>query len=229
MARTRAVMFCEDFGDDFNHLPAMAQWLYTRLLMQPKLSLAGVLVMQPGRWATLAPDADVAPALAALTEAGWIAVDSTTDELLMVRHLEHDVCRGNLPENTVKGVWSAWAAIESPILRALLVEHVPAKLWDRSETLAPSSAQEMRRSAPIERADATARVDGPTDQPEATVHPIRPSPPPPPSPSPATRPIDPSDALPAEVIQTGRAAARAIRSTLAVGAGATSAEDVRNG
>lgn len=226
MARTRAVMFCEDFGDDFNRLPVMAQWLYTRLLMQPKLSLAGVLVMQPGRWATLGPDADVAPALAALTDAGWIAVDSTTDELLIVQHLEHDVCRGNLPDNTAKGVWSAWAAIESPILRALVVERTPAKLWDHPKVSPPCAAQEMRRSVPIERADTTGRSDEPSQPTEATVHPIRPSPPPPPSPSPASRPIDPSDALPAEVIQTGRSGLSAAAAALAaVGAGATSAEE----
>jgi hypothetical protein len=34
-------------------------------------------------------------------------------------------------KNTVKGMWSAWAAILSAPLRYLVLEHVPDPLWDR--------------------------------------------------------------------------------------------------
>jgi hypothetical protein len=152
MARTRAVIACTLWTDPgWRKLTVGAQWLYMALLGQPKLSLCGLLVMQPKRWVQFAEGADVGPWLDELQEADWVLVDDDTDEVLIRSFVMTDVAKTSMPVNMLKGLWSSWQAIESPELRQAVVDNVPAEVWERSAAYVPATAVEMRRSDPPER------------------------------------------------------------------------------
>lgn len=222
MARTRAVMFCSDYNvPEFDALSPLAQWLYTRLLLQPKLTMAGLLVVQPGRWSQLGSGLDVGPLLTELEEAGWIAVDPDTVELVLCHHLRDDVARSSLPANTIKGIWSAWEAIDSPRLRQVVVDNMPGVIWAKSVGIVPSAALEMRRPAPSEPSDMTDGSDAGSDDrstpPDQAVGPDQPLPLPTPLPTPLPaagpdRSLSPLALVPAEhrtAAQVGLVSARA--------------------
>lgn len=130
--------------EDWRHLTHDAQWLYLSLLSQPKLNLAGCLDLKPSVWATLARDThrdDLQKWLTELEQAHLVVVDWATEELVIRTFTAHDGVFYN--RNLGRGVWSAWAAIESPDLRTVVIENMPDEAWDvRFE--APMEARVLR-------------------------------------------------------------------------------------
>lgn len=120
MARKYAKLYVEvwDAGSDFRDLTAAGQRLYWLLCSLPQLSAAGVLPLQPKKWARLASDTtegDIDRALAELEIAGKVLVDADTDEVLIRAFIRRD--GGIRTPNIEKSVWRAIDAIESNRLR----------------------------------------------------------------------------------------------------------------
>jgi len=127
MARTHARIQYRIWSDpDWRALSRDAQWLYTALLSSPKLTLAGSIDLKERSWASLAADTttgDIDAALAELEAAQFIAVDRTTDELVLRTFVANDgLCK---TPNVAKGMWRAWDAIESHTLRQVVLAHLP--------------------------------------------------------------------------------------------------------
>lgn len=223
MARTRSVTYCTIWSDqDWRKLSVGAQWLYGVILSQSRLSLAGCLVMQPSRWTGFATNPEVPPWLAELEQHGYIVTDADTDELVVRTFVLHDVFRGDpttkVNRNLIAGLWTAWQSIESLSLRQVVVDNLPDSAWMTVSAPPPPMALQMRRSDRLEPVVATAGSNRPIEPP-----------PPPPSPSPVPGSDRSSDALDPSVIDLGTARARQLAASLAVGAGATSAEERENG
>lgn len=131
MARSYGKLLARCWSDpDWTSLTVSAQRLYMLLLSQPKLSLVGVLDFMPQRWAKLAAGCDLPALEAALAEleAGrFIVVDRDTDELLVRSLLKNDGVQ-TANKKVVKGVWSAWNAVQSSRLRHLIAENAPDEL-----------------------------------------------------------------------------------------------------
>lgn len=146
MARTRATLWSAIWRDEgWTALTERAQRLYLVLLSQPKLSLAGSLDLMPKRWVNLAADttADgLADSLAELVEHRFVVVDD--DELVIRTFVEHDLAAGSVNKNLVKGMWSAWAAIGSRVLRKVVVDAMPDAVWSREGVVRPAEAEELR-------------------------------------------------------------------------------------
>jgi hypothetical protein len=122
MARTYAKILLSIWDDesDFDELPMDAQWLYWVLLSHPLLSPAGVLPLQPRKWAKRAPEtiADtITNALAKLVEARKVVVDEDTEEVWIRTFIRHD--GGARNPNIHKAIAGGVARIESRQLRDL--------------------------------------------------------------------------------------------------------------
>lgn len=120
MARTYAKLLLDtwDAESDFAGLSRDAQWLYWVLLSHPMTSSAGVLPLQPRKWARRASDATpetVAKALADLVADVKIIVDDDTEEVLIRTFVRHDGGANN--PNLHKGIIAAIGGIESDLLR----------------------------------------------------------------------------------------------------------------
>lgn len=154
MARTQARLLTSVWTDaDWLALSAGAQRLYMVLLSQPKLSLAGCLDVMPARWASTAPDETEESVRANLAElaAGWfVVVDDETGELVIRTFVRADI-GPKANSNLVKGMWGAWEAILSPKLRKIVVDNMPAEVFDRCPDEVPDLARRMRSEPPIER------------------------------------------------------------------------------
>jgi len=152
MARNQATIYASFWSDPASTgLTSGAQRMYFLLLSQPKLSLAGALDVHPKRWAKLAPDTtetDVEAALAELVEARFVVVHD--DELVIRSFVAGDLCRGAVNVNLIKGMWSAWAAISSPVLRKVVVDEMSSKAWDREGVTRPNEAEELRSRPRLE-------------------------------------------------------------------------------
>jgi hypothetical protein len=162
VARTRASLTCSIWqDDDWRKLEPEAQRVYLLLLSQPKLTLAGCLDYMPARWATFATggtEAEIQQAVDDLERGRFVSVDYTTQELVIRTFVRHDV-GATANKNTVKGMWSAWAAVLSAQLRSLVLEHVPEELWAD----APSEAVAMRDATPSEPLPEPLRNGRPND------------------------------------------------------------------
>lgn len=132
MARNFARLATTIWRDsDWRALSHHAQWTYMTLLSQSKLSLAGCLDVRLTAWSGLTvstPQEDVEKYLDELVEHDFIRVDHGTQELAIRTFVEHDDVLKN--RNLGKGMWSAWAAIESEELRSYLVDNFPAEAWE---------------------------------------------------------------------------------------------------
>lgn len=152
MARTHGRILSTIWDDpDFLDLSGAAQRMYFLLISQKKLTLAGSLDFKPARW-RLSRDvtrADVEDALDDLEAHRFVVVDRETDELVIRTFVRHDSGYGR-NSNLLKGVWSAWASIESPVLRKVVVDNLPDELWEQEKAPAPGAAQQMRWSPPPE-------------------------------------------------------------------------------
>ena len=146
MARTQAKILTTIWSDpDWLKLTGNAQRVYLLLLSQPKLTIAGCLDVMPQRWANLAADdtpESIAAALNELARALYIVIDG--DELVIRTFVAHDLGTGTVNNNLVKGMWSAWASIMSPILRKVVVDEMPAKVFDREGIDVPDQAKQLR-------------------------------------------------------------------------------------
>lgn len=132
MARSHAKILSSIWSDpDFCARSSGAQRLYMLLLSQPRLTLVGLLDYMPAKWAKLASDTtveSVLECLAELSEHRYVFIDEDTDELVIRTFLRHDGFVGR-NSNLLKGMWSAWATIRSPKLRATVVENMPEEVW----------------------------------------------------------------------------------------------------
>ena len=146
MARTQATIYTSIWSDpEFTTLTADAQRVYLLLLSQPKLTLCGSLDWHPRRWARLADDTeqeDIESAIAELVRARFVVVDE--DELIVRSFIANDLGRGTVNGNLVKGMWSAWRALVSPVLRKIVVDEMPSQVWNRDGIDRPDEAQELR-------------------------------------------------------------------------------------
>lgn len=121
MARAFAKMYVStwDTGSDFYKLTADAQWLYWTLLSHPSLSPAGVLPLQPRKWARRAQgmtERRVMVALRELIETGQkVIIDEQTEELAIRTFLKAD--KGWRTPNVLKSIHASIKAIESDALR----------------------------------------------------------------------------------------------------------------
>lgn len=153
MARTHGKVLAEIWRNpDFTGMTIHAQWLYMLLLSQPKLSLAGCIDRMPARWARLAPGAtaaDIEAWLDELASAEFVVIDHDTDEVLIRSFTRHDVSTTN--RNLRKGVWSAWAAIQSEHLRHVAAHNMPAQLVGDE---APGALRQLRNT-PLGTTDTT--------------------------------------------------------------------------
>ena len=156
MARSHGKVLAKVWqDDDWTSLPPRSQWLYMLLLSQPKLSLIGCLDYMPGRWTRLAEGVSVDYVeciVEHLEDTDYVIVDRDTDELLIRTFVRHDgIENGNV--NLRKGMWGAWKAMQSAVLRKVAVDNMPASLLDDN---APQEAVEMSCSEPMERASERA-------------------------------------------------------------------------
>lgn len=166
MARSHGKILASIWQDrDFKALSAEAQRMYFVLLSQPKLSLVGVLDYQPVKWSKLASDTtpdSMHAAIDWLEDKRYVLIDRDTDELLIRTFVVHDLTRLNV--NLVKGVWSAWKAVESPLLRLQIVHSLPEGVWKKDGAVPPPEAVQMCRSEPLEQDVATDRLNGSFEQ-----------------------------------------------------------------
>src|SRR5690606_33190346 len=151
MARTYAQVTVDIWEDpDWLALSQGAQRLYLLLHCQKKLSLNGLLPYTPARWARFAPDTDVADVEAAVAEleAGrFVVIDRETEELLIRTFVRHDitkVSKGATNSKLLKGMWSAWGAIESAELKRVVLREIPDAVWSAERCTPPERALQMR-------------------------------------------------------------------------------------
>lgn len=134
---------------DFLALPDNAQRLYMLLVTQRKLSTVGLISYMPARWARLAPNtttADIEAVTEVLEQAGFVVVDRDTDELLVRTLVSHDERSLLANSNLVKGMWNAWEAIESRMLRQVSVDNIPEGFWEFDRAEPPTEAVEMHEN-----------------------------------------------------------------------------------
>lgn len=153
MARSYAKILVSvwDEDSDFDHLTMQAQWLYWVLCSHPLLSPAGVLPLQPRKWAKRAPDAiqdAILDALTELVQARKVIVDDDTEEVLVRTFVRHD--GGARNPNIHKAIVAAIGRIESRRLREAV-------------TLELTRATENQQR---ERSDERPPEDHPSDPPE---------------------------------------------------------------
>jgi hypothetical protein len=144
MARTIARLQVSMWNsEDWRGLPCVAQWLYTTLLTQSRLSLAGCVDYNPHRWAGLADDLTpemVGHALEVLEMADYVAVDRATGEVVIRTFTTHDLAAGNLNGNLVKGFWQAWNGILSSDRRRRLSDAAGTRSATTRATSVPGSS-----------------------------------------------------------------------------------------
>lgn len=170
MARTHGKILCTIWhDDDFTARSAAAQRLYMVIVSQAKVNLVGLLDYRPKQLASLAPDtsiADVEDALEELIRHRFVLLDTVSDELLIRSFTRSDPIQ-MANSKLRKGIWSAWAAIESTALREAAVHEMPDDLFepekDRPEV--PPAARRIRRSARME----PAHEPGPDPAPDPTI------------------------------------------------------------
>lgn len=129
MARSFAKIMLStwDENSDFETLSMEAQWLYWVLLSHPLLSPAGVLPLQPRKWARRASNGDrdaVEDALRELVGKAKIVVDDDTEEVLIRTFIRHD--GGAKNPNIHKAIVAAVGRIESPKLRDIAAASLAA-------------------------------------------------------------------------------------------------------
>lgn len=154
MARTQAKILVTIWSsDDWRALTVPAQWLYTTLLSQSRLTLAGSIDLMPSRWATLSTSATPALVEAAINELvarRYIVVDQSTGELVVRTFTVHDLAANRLNRNLAKGFWTAWSGIMSTRLRHVVVTNMPDDAWDKVAETAPPEALRMRQEPRFE-------------------------------------------------------------------------------
>ena len=125
MARTHGKIKIEvwESGSDYRALSVDAQWAYQMLLSQPGMTMCGVLLYAPKRWAKLARDLGLErleSAIGELESAWYVVVDRDSDELLVRTFIRHDE-PWKLP-NLVKAARRQFREIDSEVIRDYLAD-----------------------------------------------------------------------------------------------------------
>lgn len=105
---------------DFVALPVTAQRLYLMLVTYRTTSPAGLLPLQPRRWARHAVDTTtdaIMAALEVLADRRFVVIDEATEELLIRSFIRHDGGMNNV--NHRKSIRSAVDKVESLALRSI--------------------------------------------------------------------------------------------------------------
>jgi hypothetical protein len=175
MPRTFAKLYLSVWDDpDFLALSADAQRLYLVLFSHKKLSLAGVLPLQPRQWAKTARDAlpeTVEEALRELVEARFVVVDEDTEEALVRTFVRHD--GGATNSNVHKAIRCAIDRVASKRLRATIEYQLALARGEEPQHPDPSEApsehpSEHPSEAPTE-APSVDPSEAPTEAPTERV------------------------------------------------------------
>lgn len=122
MARSYASIALRIWSDDrFRARSMPAQWLYLRLVSDPRLSLAGVTEWNPKRIARSAGETsreDVDAARAELEHHRFICIDDDTDEVAVRSFMRNDKTLAS--QKTAVGVANALDGVESSTIRSAL-------------------------------------------------------------------------------------------------------------
>jgi hypothetical protein len=164
MGRTFGQVYVTIWDDpEFIARSSLAQRVYVMLFSQRKTSMVGCIDYMPRRWARYAPDTtedDIEKAVQELADYRFVLLDRDTDELLVRTVVRRDGVRLTANSKLLRGLWSAWDAIQSPMLRQVVVDHMPDAVWDSKRTAPPAEALAMRagypQPEPPEPADRTA-------------------------------------------------------------------------
>ncbi len=116
---------------DWRALTCTQQAVYEFLITSAKLTLCGSLDVKLGSWSTLSADMDTAKlvqTLGELEELLYIGWDRDTDELAIRTFVTHDKVLQN--RNMGRGMWAAWASIESDTLKQWVVDNLPEEAFD---------------------------------------------------------------------------------------------------
>ena len=150
MARSYASLTTATAEDaDWCALTSELQWAYILLLRLPKMSLAGCVDVKLRPWARLAADVDemdLASLFAGLEQRRFIRWDRDTDEIAVRTFIRNDRVLQN--RNSGKGMWVAWAAIESADLRLFVAANMPSEAYE--ERFSPK-LDERPIEPPLER------------------------------------------------------------------------------
>jgi hypothetical protein len=175
MPRTFAKLYLSVWDDpDFLALTGDAQRLYLVLFSHKKLSLAGVLPLQPRQWAKTARDAlpeTVEEALRELVEARFVVVDEDTEEALVRTFVRHD--GGATNSNVHKAIRCAIDRVASKRLRATIEYQLALARGEEPQHPDPSEApsehpSEHPSEAPTE-APSVDPSEAPTEAPTERV------------------------------------------------------------
>ncbi len=112
-------------SNDYRLLTWRAQWLYQAITSQGSITPAGVLSLQPTKWARFATDITlgaVMEALQELVDKRYVLIDHDTEELLVRTFIRHDAAIKN--PKMVQAVRAAVPRIESATLRAVAADAV---------------------------------------------------------------------------------------------------------
>ena len=122
MGRPYAKLYRDIWTDpDFTSLPMAAQYVYLFLVSQPNLNAAGVLPLQPRRWAFIATQmkpSDFENELAILDDRKYVLADYDSEELLVRTFIRNDGL-WRIP-NTLNAVLRDAGSGASPGLRLAL-------------------------------------------------------------------------------------------------------------
>ena len=148
------------FDEGWRALTAEEQAVYEMLVTHPKLTLCGALDVKLPAWAAtfkgMVEDhlVGLLDRLVLLNMIGW---DKATGEVVIRTFVRHDGVLQN--KNSGKGMWSAWATIESQDLRIFLVDNLPEPAFGE------------RFDPPISALKIHRRDTGSIDRCERSIHP----------------------------------------------------------
>jgi hypothetical protein len=166
MPRTFAKLYLSVWDDpDFLALTGDAQRLYLVLFSHKKLSLAGVLPLQPRQWAKTARDAlpeTVEEALRELVEARFVVVDEDTEEALVRTFVRHD--GGATNSNVHKAIRCAIDQVASKRLRATIEYQLALARGEEPQHPDPSEAPSVDPSGDPSEAPSEHPSGDPTER-----------------------------------------------------------------
>lgn len=153
----------------FRDLTMPSQWLYMRLLSSPLRNLVGVVPLQPRAWRSSVVGVhldDIAKALDELATSRFVLTDDDADELLIRTAIKHDPPRN--PSATL-GMWRQWQRVGSRLLRATVVTHMPAEVWQRIDpSRIPPEAHDLREHCERTDVDTGPDINVDTDAPPSS-------------------------------------------------------------
>jgi hypothetical protein len=159
-----------DPASDFRTLRSDAQRLYMVMTSHKSINHAGVLPLQPKKWAGLAPDTtveDVMATLDVLVAERYVVVDADTEEVLVRTFIRNDGVAKQ--PNVLKAALRQASAIESPKLRAALAVELrrlgSAEAARVADTIAPNPSGNPSPNPSVNGSgNPSATVDNPVDK-----------------------------------------------------------------